>query len=86
VQRSSDWYQKLLNCDGIHGGDTFEMLANTNNAFLLCLHKWGEHEHPTITKPIPENGNGLILYIRVGSLEDIWQRAIEIGVKIEEQK
>ena len=41
VQRSSEWYQKLLNCDVIHGGDTFEMLANANNAVFLCLHKWG---------------------------------------------
>ena len=39
VQRSSEWYHKLLNCDGTHGGDTFEMLAYANIEVFLCLHK-----------------------------------------------
>jgi hypothetical protein len=39
VQRSSEWYQKLLNCDGTQVGDTYEILANAHSAVFLCLHK-----------------------------------------------
>jgi len=38
---------------------------------FMCLHKWGEHEHPTMTNPNLRPGNGLILYFRVENMDEI---------------
>jgi len=84
VEKSSGWYQKLLGCKSSHGGDTFEMLTDENGAIFLCLHKWGEHEHPTLSSPKVQPGNGLILYLRVLDLDKIWNNAQELNAKIEE--
>jgi len=35
-----------------------------DNEILLCLHKEGEHLHPTMTNQSITPGNGLILYFR----------------------
>jgi len=85
VAKSSEWYQKLLDCKSNHGGDTFEILINKEGIVLLCLHKWGEHDHPTLTEPRKSAGNGLILYIRVESVDDIWRRAINLNATIEKK-
>ena len=81
VKKSSRWYQDLLGCKSNHGGDTFEMLANQDDIVILCLHKWGEHEHPTLTAPGPMPGNGLILYFRVENLDEIWENAQKLQGK-----
>lgn len=60
VQKSSEFYQNLLNCQSQHGGETFEILTD-NDVVILCLHKRGEHEHPTMLNPGNQPGNGLIL-------------------------
>lgn len=83
VAKSSEWYQTLLKCKGLHGGETFEMLADDNENVFLCLHKWGEHEHPTISKSSLPPGNGLILYLRVTDLENVWKAAQDLNAKIE---
>lgn len=73
VEKSSRWYQNLLNCESRHGGSLFEILADLDGRVLLYLHKWGEHDHPTLTDPKIRPGNGLILYIRVSDLDKIWK-------------
>lgn len=83
VQKSSIWYQKLLNCKSAHGGDTFEILVNDENTTILCLHRWGDHEHPTLLEPKSSAGNGLILYFRVGNLNEIWENARELEAIVE---
>ena len=85
VSKSSKWYQRLLDCKSGHGGDSFEILQDKDDTVILCLHKWGEHDHPTMTDPNLPIGNGLILYIRVNNLDEIWQNAIELKANIEEQ-
>ncbi len=83
VAKSSLWYQTVLELKSNHGGDAFEMLTNEKGATVLCLHLWGEHEHPTLSEPKKDNGNGLILYFRVNDLEPIWKNAIQHKVTIE---
>lgn len=85
VEKSAAWYQKLLNCERRHGGDTFEILTEQDDTVILCLHKWGEHGHPTLTDTQIKPGNGLILYFRVSNLNEIWENAKHLNAKIEEQ-
>ncbi len=84
VQKSSNWYQALLNCHSGHGGDTFEMLTDSKGDIFLCLHKWGEHEHPTLSNSEIQAGNGLILYLKVDDLNKVWANAKVLNAKIEE--
>ena len=83
VERSSTWYQQLLNCKGKHGGPVFEILADQDDTVLLCLHQWGEHEHPSLTSPQVTPGNGLILYFRVDKLDGIWKNAQALNPEVE---
>lgn len=84
VEKSAKWYQKLLDCHSSHGGNTFEMLSDKNGEVFLCLHRWGEHEHPTISNPEIKPGNGLILYLKIENLEKVWNNAQQLNAKIEE--
>jgi len=85
VAKSSKWYQDLLNLKSNHGGDNFEMLANTNSEVILCLHRWDEHDHPTMKDPSVTVGNGLILYFRVSDLNEVWSNAIKLNLDIEQE-
>lgn len=82
VAKSSAFYQSLLNCDSSHGGNTFEILTSEGNT-VLCLHKWGEHEHPTLLNPDIIPGNGLILFFRTDRLKEIHANAQKLGAFIE---
>lgn len=83
VIKSSEWYQNLFDCKSAHGGDTFEMLHNKQDDLFLCLHKWGEHEHPTLSSPEITPGNGLVLYLTVDNLQVIWENAQQLEAEIE---
>ena len=83
VEKSSAWYQSLLNCKSMHGGNTFEILADMDDTVILCLHKWAAHDHPTLNSPRIKPGNGLILYFRVTDLNGIWHNAQNLHAVIE---
>lgn len=85
VAKSSKWYQNLLECKSSHGSDTFEILTDKAGVVILCLHKWGEHDHPTMKDSKITIGNGLILYIRVSVLNQIWQNAKNINANIHQE-
>lgn len=85
VMKSSNWYQELLDCKTSHGGDSFEILRDREDTVILCLHKWGEHDHPTMTDPNITIGNGLILYIRVSNLNKIWKNAKTLKANIQQE-
>jgi catechol 2,3-dioxygenase-like lactoylglutathione lyase family enzyme len=85
VARSSKWYQNLLSLKSNHGGDNFEMLTDTNGVVILCLHRWGEHDHPTMKDPNIAVGNGLILYFRVLDLNEVWSNAVKLNLDIEQE-
>ncbi|MGO3181686.1 MAG: VOC family protein [Aequorivita sp.] len=84
VEASSKWYRSVFGCRSKHGGKTFDILIDENDEVLLCLHKWGEHEHPSMTNPTITPGNGLILYFRTENMEDIKENVRKLGSYIEE--
>ena len=84
VEASSKWYQSVFGCRSMHGGKEFDILVSENDEILICLHKWGEHGHPTMTNPSITHGNGLILYFRTEHMNVIRQNVEKIGNPIEE--
>lgn len=84
VETSSKWYEQIFGCRRAHGGDEFAVLVSENEEVLICLHKWGEHEHPSMTNPNIAPGNGLILYFRTENMNVIHQNVEKLGCNIEE--
>ncbi|HBF20441.1 MAG: glyoxalase [Owenweeksia sp.] len=85
VAQSSKWYQELLDCKGIHGGTTFEMLMDEKGELFLCLHAWEEHDHPTMKNRTLPADNGLIIYLTVENLDAIWKKARRLKASIEKE-
>ncbi len=84
IEASSEWYQKIFGLRNDHGGDHFSVLISDDNEIILCLHKWEEHNHPTMTDPGLAPGHGLLLYFRTDIMNNIYQRALESGCVIAE--
>lgn len=84
VPASAEFYQKLLGCKGEHGGDTFEILTSQSRV-VLCLHKWGDHEHPTMLNAETDASNGLILFFRVDDLNNVFENAKTLEANIEKE-
>ncbi len=84
VEASSKWYQSVFGCRSMHGGKEFDILVSEDDEVLICLHKWGAHEHPTMTDSSVTPGNGLILYFRTENMDIIRQNVEKIGGSIEE--
>lgn len=84
VPESARFYTNLLGCKAKHGGETFEILTS-GDTVILCLHKWGEHEHPTIISPKNEAANGVILFFRVDNLLQIFENANTLNAAIEKE-
>ncbi len=84
ISVSSEWYQSVLGCTSMHGGAHFDVLISEKNEVLLCLHKWGDHKHPTMMNSGITPGNGLILYFRTKDMEGIRQRVTDLGYAVEE--
>lgn len=85
VEASSKWYQTVFGLRRTHGEDDFAVLVLENDEILICLHKWGEQEHPSMKDPNISPGNGLILYFRTENMEVIRQNVEEIGSPVEEE-
>ncbi|MEO8824161.1 MAG: VOC family protein [Ginsengibacter sp.] len=85
VEASAEWYGKIFGCKRMHGGDEFVVLVTEKNEVLICLHKWGEHEHATMKNPDITPGNGLILYFKTNNMDEIRQDAEKAGWPIEEE-
>lgn len=84
VEASSKWYQSIFRCRSLHGGKDFDVLVSENNEVLICLHKWEEHGHPTMTNPTITPGNGLILYFKVEDINFIRENVEKTGSPVEE--
>ena len=87
VARSLTWYQSLFGqppSEPAH--DYFGQIVDTDGTVLLCLHGWGEHEHPTLTSPVrAEPGNGLLLFFRVDDFDEALSRARALVDQLEEE-
>jgi len=84
VEASSNWYQLIFGCRSMHGGKEFDILVTDKDEVLICLHKWGEHGHPTMMNQNILPGNGLILYFRTNNMKQIRENAKNTNSLIEE--
>lgn len=84
IEASSKWYQKIFGFRNNHGGEHFSLLVSEDDEIILCLHKWEEHNHPTMTNPSTTPGNGLLLYFRTENMNNVYQNLLKAGCAIEE--
>lgn len=87
VAASFRWYQSLLDLPPTAPAhDYFGQILDTDGTVLLCLHRWGAHEHPTLASPVnAEPGNGLLLFFRVDNFEAALRRARELATALDEE-
>ena len=83
VTVSANWYRTIFGFKRTHDGDEFAILVDENDEVTLCLHKWNEHEHPTMKNSKITAGNGLILYFRTDNMEEIRENVEKQGHPIE---
>jgi catechol 2,3-dioxygenase-like lactoylglutathione lyase family enzyme len=85
VARSYHWYQSLFGQPiGAPAHDYFGQILDTDDTVLLCLHRWGDHEHPTLNNPDrAEPGNGLLLFFRVDDFNEALLRARSLVAELE---
>lgn len=87
VQAGSRWYQTLLNCENNHPGDPeFDQILDSDGTVLVCLHRWGDHHHPSLASPGDGRvGNGLLLFFRVEDFDSALDRAFSLVAELEEE-
>lgn len=87
VARSFKWYQTLFGQPTTAPAhDFFGQIVDTDGTVLLCLHSWGDHDHPSLASPdhaVP--GNGLLLFFRVDDFDQTLLRARKLVAKFEEE-
>ncbi len=87
VTHSFTWYQSLLGLpETAPAHDYFGQIVDSDGTVLLCLHKWGVHEHPPLTSPHrAEPGNGLLLFFRVDDFDLALEGARGLVSRLEEE-
>jgi catechol 2,3-dioxygenase-like lactoylglutathione lyase family enzyme len=87
VRTSFKWYQTLFGQPETHPGhDHFGQIVDEDGTVLLCLHRWGEHEHPSLANAdTAPPGNGLLLFFRVDDLGLALTRARSLVDRLEEE-
>jgi catechol 2,3-dioxygenase-like lactoylglutathione lyase family enzyme len=86
VARSFAWYQTLLGLPkSAPAHDYFGQILDADGTVMLCLHQWGTHGHPTLTRPDPPPGNGLLLFFRVDDFDEALLRARALVSRLEEE-
>jgi catechol 2,3-dioxygenase-like lactoylglutathione lyase family enzyme len=87
VPASFRWYQSLFGqpeTAPVH--DYFGQIVDADGTVLLCLHRWGEHEHPSLMSPDHASpGNGLLLFFRVEDFDMTLKRARALAERFEEE-
>ncbi len=87
VARSFAWYRSLLGLPASNPAhDYFGQILDADGTILLCLHRWGAHEHPTLADPgRAEPGNGLLLFFRVDDFDAALGRARTLVPQLAEE-
>jgi catechol 2,3-dioxygenase-like lactoylglutathione lyase family enzyme len=87
VARSFKWYQSLFGQPETKPGHAdFGQIVDSDGTVLLCLHQWGEHEHPSLMSPATAGpGNGLLLFFRVDDFDKALKRARVLVPQFEEE-
>jgi len=87
VALSFKWYQSLFGQpETLPEHDYFGQIRDTDGTVLLCLHRWGAHEHPTLASPDhSEPGNGLLLFFRVDDFDAALAGARALVTRLDEE-
>lgn len=87
VPTSFKWYQSLLGLpETAPAHDHFGQILDADGTVLLCLHAWGEHEHPSLTSPAhAQPGNGLLLFFRIDDFDTALPRARALVARFDEE-
>lgn len=87
VAASFRWYQTLLGLPESQPAHSyFGQILDDDGTVLLCLHGWGEHEHPSLTSADrADPGNGLLLFFRVDNFEASLANARTLVERFEEE-
>jgi catechol 2,3-dioxygenase-like lactoylglutathione lyase family enzyme len=87
VAGSFKWYQSLFGQpETPPAHDHFGQICDSDGTVLLCLHKWGAHEHPSLTSPDHGNpGNGLLLFFSVDDFDTALPRARALDSQLAEE-
>lgn len=87
VGASFRWYQSLFGQPETAPAHTyFGQIVDSDGTVLLCLHEWGEHDHPSLTsRDHATPGNGLLLFFRVDDFASVLERARTLVPRFEEE-
>jgi predicted enzyme related to lactoylglutathione lyase len=87
VAVSFAWYQTLFGQTAQRPAHVdWGQILDSDGTVLLCLHKWGAHEHPSLMSPANgEPGNGLILFFRIDDFDQALLRARDLVNHLEEE-
>lgn len=87
VAASFKWYQALFGQpETAPAHSYFGQLCDSDGTVLLCLHQWGDHDHPPLTSPDRATpGNGLLLFFRVDDFDQALERARALVPRLEEE-
>jgi catechol 2,3-dioxygenase-like lactoylglutathione lyase family enzyme len=87
VEASVSWYQTLLSLPQTPPAHSyFGQILDDDDTVLLCLHEWGEHDHPSLLSPDrAEPGNGLLLFFRVDDFDNSLTNARTLVDKFDEE-
>ena len=87
VPDSFKWYRSLFGQpETPPAHDHFGQIRDTDGTVLLCLHRWGAHEHPSLMSPDrAQPGNGLLLFFRVDDFDMALPRARALVARLEEE-
>jgi catechol 2,3-dioxygenase-like lactoylglutathione lyase family enzyme len=87
VPTSFRWYQSLLGLPATAPAHSyFGQIQDSDGTVLLCLHKWGAEEHPSLTSANDAKpGNGLLLFLRVDDFDRALLRARSLVSRFQEE-
>ncbi|MBX5462514.1 MAG: VOC family protein [Steroidobacteraceae bacterium] len=87
VHRSLKWYQSLFGQpETAPAHDYWGQILDADGTVLICLHKWGAHDHPSLSSPDTASpGNGLLLFFRVDDYDATLKRARTLVPRLEQE-
>jgi catechol 2,3-dioxygenase-like lactoylglutathione lyase family enzyme len=87
VPASFKWYQALFGQPETRPEHSyFGQIRDSDGTVLLCLHRWGAHDHPSLmSRDEATPGNGLLLFFRVDDFDIALKRARALVARLEEE-
>lgn len=91
VEASSQFYERLLGCQGSHGGPEYQRLSDPrlhhtkwgSDGLILQLHAWDvDHHHGSMGDPKLPIGNGVLLWFEVDDFDAAVERARQLEAEV----